>query len=273
MSNEGTSRVGRWWNSATDKADEAWNVVGEKWNGMSTDEKLLAVGLVAVPLAIGAAAAAAPTAVGAGAAATVSVIARLAFPAARAIGSGLRWSFTGTRVVSGTLAAAPNATLQMYTHRLDYERYNWGSLGFDYVVGATGYLFAKAIITRYPARLLSREILTRGAWLNFTKQQALFALDATIVGALRSVASNTPGSKTAAAANAENVMTLLRSQALQNFVFSPTGKQMFPRGYGDPRVALLNGVLSYAQNLGVRAFFGVIPSSGEATTPAPNGGR
>ena len=173
----------------------------------------------------------------------------------------IRWLFTGTRLIAGGTTAAANLATQAMEHGAQWERYNWGSVGFDYIMGAVSYSVAKAVIARWPAPLFSREIGNLSTWVNFGKQQAVIALYGTFVGAVRAQVSNTQTGATVAAQHAEGLLQMVKSVGLQSFLNSPLGRRLLPAGFEDPRVAFISRLLTFITKLAVREVFDVVPET------------
>lgn len=176
----------------------------------------------------------------------------------------IRWLFSGTRLVAGGTSAAANLATQAMEHGAEWERYNWGSVGFDYVMGAISYSVAKSVVTRWPAPLFSRKIGDLQTWVNFGKQQAVLALYGTLVGAIRAQVSNTSTGATVGAQHAEGLIQMTKSIGLQTFLASPTGKRLFPAGFDDPRIAFISRSLTFITKLAIREVFDVVPQSSES---------
>ncbi len=186
----------------------------------------------------------------------------------------LRWSFSGTRLAAGGTAAGVNIAQQIYNYQGDWKQYNWGSIGYDYAMGALGYHVSKAVFMRWPAPLFSKKVRDLTSWVNLGKQQAALILYQTLMGALTAMYSNTPQGKTIFAAHAASIMPMIQSVALQSFLASATGQKHFPLGWADPRVVYLRGVVSFLCRMAIREVLDVVPQNNPDTvsaTPVPAG--
>jgi hypothetical protein len=194
--------------------------------------------------------------------------------AAQGIGWALRmsrisWFFTGHRLIAGSTNAALNIITQALDHGFNLERYNWGSVGADYVFGAISYAFARQVCIRWPTTGSLRHLST---WRNLRTQQAVLFVYGTIVGALRAHIGRTPRMETVSSQYAEGTCQALKNIAIQQFVGSPRGRQMFPGGYrqasADPRVIVISRLLTFIIRLAIRHVFDVTPRSEEAEARA-----
>ncbi|WLE98054.1 MAG: hypothetical protein QTN59_04280 [Candidatus Electrothrix communis] len=195
----------------------------------------------------------------------VNMAAPLVFGAA-VVGAGgaagtIRWLFSGTRLIAGGTSAAANLATQAMEHGAEWERYNWGSVGFDYIMGVISYSVAKSVINQWPAPLFSKQIVKLQTWKNFGKQQAVLALYGTIVGAIRAQVSNTQTDATVGAQHTEGLLQMGKSIGLQSFLASSTGKRLFPAGVADPRIVFISRLLTFITKLAVREVFDVAPHS------------
>jgi hypothetical protein len=197
--------------------------------------------------------------------------------AAPAVASRISWFFSGSRLIAGSVNAASNLINQAIEYGTDLSRYNWGSIGADYFIGAVSHAFAGRVLSRWPAPIFSPRIRLLATWRNFGIQQSLFFLYGCIVGVLRAQLGRTGAGRTVGAQQAEGILQMLKSVAMQSFVNSRGGQALWPGGsarermrvaHRDPRFTAISQLLSIVIRLAVREVFGVRPRSGEAARVA-----
>lgn len=171
----------------------------------------------------------------------------------------LRFLFTGPRLVSGATSAAANLVTQAIQYGTEFERYNWPSVGFDYVIGAVSNEVAHALFARWPAAIFTRA-REWGTWMNFGRQQIIFLLYGTVVGLLRAQIANTRSGSTITAQHVEGVAQAAKSGAMQSFLVSAFGRTEFPSGLRDPRIIFISKLLDFVIKLAVREVFDVTPA-------------
>lgn len=177
---------------------------------------------------------------------------------------------TATRTAA-TFAAGTNLATQVNEHGTELEDYNWPSVGLDYIVGAVSNKVVRAIVARYPGRMFSTAEWSKVGTLNMLgrigKQQGAILLYGTTVSVARSQVSNTGAGKQVASDQVESALQMVKSAAIESWLYSPEGKAMFPQGRDDTRMTALGAALGAVIKFGVREAFDVVPHSDRLVEP------
>jgi hypothetical protein len=173
---------------------------------------------------------------------------------------GPAYFFTGSRFVAGSVSALANLLTQALEYGADIEKYNWPSVGFDYIFGVISNRLAAALFKRFPAAIFSRQAQNWETWRNFSYQQIIFNLYGALVNLLRAHVFSTSTKKTLTAGVAESGAHMAKNGAVQSFLASAIGKKHFPDGLGDKRIIVISKILDFIIKVVVREVFGVIPS-------------
>lgn len=172
-----------------------------------------------------------------------------------------RWLTTGPRVWAGALTSGANIAGQALAHGGDLDKYNWGSVGSDYVIGAVSQVIAKSILTKHKVNLFSLSLFKPANLATFSKQQALFALYGITVSAIRSQVDNTGLGKNIKTGYLDSWFAMLKTQALLSFSRTQKGAQVFPLGQDDPKYIVVSKMLGFVQKTAVRQVTGLVPSA------------
>lgn len=180
-----------------------------------------------------------------------------------AIGAGaqvVRMVSTGRGALAGGLSAGSNLAGQAMSHGLDFDKYNWPSVGVDYVLGAVSHEFASRVLDKWHPNMFSREIVSPAAWLQFGQQQIAFALYGYITSAIRAEFENTSMDKSVAASRVEGVLNMIRSATDTSMLASQQGRQWFPGQHKDPRYMVVKSFITFVQKTALRSFYGTVPT-------------
>jgi hypothetical protein len=176
-----------------------------------------------------------------------------------------RAMFGGPVRTAATLAAGTNLATQVAEHGSDLEDYNLESVAVDYAIGAVSGKIVHAIVAQYPARVFNAAewaALGKGKMLlQIGKQQGTLMLYGVAIGVARSQVANTDTKKQVTADRVESALQGIKATAIESWLATDEGKQMFPNGRKDPRVVALSQALGVAIKWGVRDAFDVVPQS------------
>lgn len=167
--------------------------------------------------------------------------------------------FTTPRVVAGSITAGANVLDQALTYGSDWSKYNWGSVGFDFVLGMITQTLVAKLFQRFPAPIFSKKALSLETWRNFTYQQLIFAAYGTLVGLIRSEIGNISPGKAVASQHIEGILQAAKSGALDTFLKSAFGLEHFPGGKNDVRIIFISKLLDIILKAATRQTLDVTP--------------
>lgn len=178
--------------------------------------------------------------------------------------------FTTPRVVAGGITAGANVLDQALSYGSDWSKYNWGSVGFDFVFGMVTQTLVAKLFVKWPAPIFSKKALELQTWKNFGWQQGIFATYGTVVGLLRSEIGNTSRGKTVASQHLEGALQAAKSGAVDSFLKSKVGLQQFPLGKNDVRVIFVSKLVGLVIKASTRQAMGVTPTNEPEEQPQPS---
>jgi len=167
--------------------------------------------------------------------------------------------FTTPRVVAGSITAGANLLDQALTYGSDWSKYNWGSVGFDFVFGMVTQSLVAKLFQTFPAPIFSKMALSLKTWRNFGYQQAIFACYGTMVGLIRSQVGNVSPGAAVASQHIEGAVQAGKSGALDTFLKSAFGLAHFPGGKNDVRIIFISKLLDIVIKAAVRQTLNVTP--------------
>ncbi len=181
---------------------------------------------------------------------------------AQAIRAGAgRIGITSSRLMGGTVTAGANLLDQALTHGSDWDKYNWPSVGFDFIVGMFSQALVEKLFRAIPAPIFLKPKNLQ-VWKNFAYQQTIFLLYGTLVGVARSQIGNTDTVRTIGSQHLEGAVQAAKSGAVDSVLKSKRGLEWFPAGRADKRVILVNKILTLVIKAMIRQKLDVTPSSG-----------
>jgi len=167
--------------------------------------------------------------------------------------------FTTPRVVAGSITAGANLLDQALTYGSDWNKYNWGSVGFDFVFGMVTQSLVAKLFQRFPAPIFSRKALSLETWRNFGYQQAIFVGYGTMVGLIRSRVGNISPGKAVASQQIEGALQAAKSGAMDTFLKSAVGLEHFPGAKNDVRIIFISKLMDIVIKAAVRQTLDVTP--------------
>ena len=166
--------------------------------------------------------------------------------------------FTTPRVVAGSITAGANLLDQALSYGSDWNKYNWGSVGFDFVFGMVTQSLVVKLFQRFPAPIFSKAANLK-TWLNLIYQQAIFAVYGTLVGLIRSQVGNISPGKAVASQHIEGSLQAVKTGAMDTFLKSAFGLEQFPLGKNDLRIVFISKILDVVIKAAVRQTLDVTP--------------
>lgn len=166
-------------------------------------------------------------------------------------------------IITGRLPAIISAGISLCDQCLEYgtnwEKYNWGAVGFDFIFGMITYALAVLLWKRWPYRLFSKEIVRLQTWKNLAYSQAIFFLYGCLINCFRESIAHREFWDLVKSGMVESLFHIAKEGGIHTILGKDFAKTIFPKGRGDYKMVFISKLLDLIYKTAIRQFMDVTP--------------